>query len=200
VAPIPTHPTAHDQARGGLLSPFLQRRRIARAAAFASGRVLDYGCGNGALFSLLPEADRPGYLGYDPDESVLGVARARFPAAAFTSDRAQLEGRVFDTAISLAVIEHVPSVEEFLATLARLIDDRGEIVLTSPRQSVDRVHAVGARLGLFSREASDEHNEYVSRESVAAYAAAVGLELKRFEPFLLGTNQLFVLGQPGPAH
>lgn len=198
MSPGSNPPPVHDQARGGVLSPFLQRRRLAAAAPHLKGRVLDYGCGNGALLALLGDAGHPDYLGYDPDQAVLAVARARFPAATFTSDPGRLPQRSFDTVVSLAVVEHVPSVADYLSELAGLIDDGGRVVLTSPRRSVDRVHAVGARLGLFSREASDQHNEYVSAESVSRYAAPLGLELKLFRPFLLGMNQLFVLGQPGP--
>jgi 2-polyprenyl-3-methyl-5-hydroxy-6-metoxy-1,4-benzoquinol methylase len=191
----PNRSTADDQARGGLLSPFLQRRRISAAAPYVRGRVLDYGCGNGALFAALAEADRPDYLGYDPDPSVVALARARFPAATFTSDRERLAGHSFDTVVSLAVVEHVPSVPDYLRQVAGPLDAGGTIVISSPRRSIDRVHALGARLGLFSRAASDEHNEYVSAESLAAYAAPLGLELRRSERFLLGANQLFVLGQ-----
>ncbi len=185
-----------DQASGGLLSPFLQRRRIAQAVPFLRGRILDYGCGNGELFGELTPAQRDHYVGFDPDAEVIAAARARFPAARLT-DRIEELGAAFDSVASLAVIEHVPSVPAYLATLHRLLADEGEAVLTSPRQSIDLVHRVGARLGLFSREANEEHNEYVSERTVAGYCAPLGLELRLFRSFLLGANQLFVLRRVG---
>jgi 2-polyprenyl-3-methyl-5-hydroxy-6-metoxy-1,4-benzoquinol methylase len=124
-----------DQASGGALSPFLQRRRIAQAVPLLRGRILDYGCGNGALFGELTPAQRDHYVGFDPDAETIAAARARFPSARFI-DRTEELGAAFDSVASLAVIEHVPSVPDYLATLHRLLADGGEAVLTSPRESI----------------------------------------------------------------
>jgi len=43
-----------DQAKEGLLSPFLQTQRIAAARPFLRGSVLDVGCGSGDLAAYVP--------------------------------------------------------------------------------------------------------------------------------------------------
>ncbi len=182
-----------DQANAGLVSPFLQRKRIDRALPFLRGRILDFGCGNGAVLERLEPAQRASYLGYDPDPSVISIARRRFPSASFTARAGDLEGRRFDSVASLAVIEHVPSVAGYLETLQSMLAEGGVAVLTSPRRSTGLVYRAGAALGLFSREASAEHNEYVTEPALVAYCSKLELELQLFKPFLLGANQLFVL-------
>ena len=46
-----------DQAAEGLLSPMLRNRRIQAVKPFLRGRVLDVGCGNGALTAALHAND-----------------------------------------------------------------------------------------------------------------------------------------------
>ena len=65
-----------DQAEEGLLSPYLRSKRIGAALPFLKGRILDYGCGSGALAAVV-KPDR--YVGVDVDRFVLNRARNNFP-------------------------------------------------------------------------------------------------------------------------
>jgi 2-polyprenyl-3-methyl-5-hydroxy-6-metoxy-1,4-benzoquinol methylase len=177
-----------DQANQGLFSPWLQKRRLAMASPWLSGRVLDYGCGSGALASMV-DADR--YVGYDIDATSIDHARRLHPRHVFTQDAPMAES--FDTVASLAVIEHMKQPDTFVRQLAGLCKQGGRIVLTTPNPMLDPVHHFGAKLGLFSHDASEEHVSLLDRKALADLATSTGLGIVRYARFLLGANQLLVL-------
>ena len=150
-----------DQGSGGLLSPFLRSRRIAAVKPFLRGRVLDLGCGSGKLAAIVPP-DR--YLGVDTDEYSLGRARTAYPDHAFRGSLPPREEQ-FDTVAALAFIEHIPDPAEALREMAVRLRSRpaSSIVCTTPHPSVEKLHALGARAGLFSREANEEHEALLDR-------------------------------------
>lgn len=179
-----------DQGTEGLLSPFLRRQRLKAAAPYINGRVLDVGCGSGAMADLVP-ADR--YVGVDVDDESIAEARRRYPQHHF-QDALPPPDPGFDTIVSLAVIEHVKDPASFLRGLAvRLVSDQEScIVLTTPHPAVDWVHTAGASVGLFSSHASDEHEELLDRAHLAGLAEECDLQLSVYRRFLLGANQLAV--------
>jgi 2-polyprenyl-3-methyl-5-hydroxy-6-metoxy-1,4-benzoquinol methylase len=178
-----------DQAAQGWLSPFLRRRRIAAVLPHLRGKILDYGCGSGALAQHVP-ADR--YVGVDVDEASLRVARDRCPGHRFFLEPPT--GERFDTVVALAVIEHVPDPAGFLRDLAARLGPGAEnsIVCTTPHPSLGWAHRAGARVGLFSREASEEHQALLGRKELQACGSACGLRLAQWRRFLLGANQVAV--------
>ena len=186
-----------DQARG-LLSPFLRWRRLTAAEPYLrQGRVLDYGCGVGALVRWV-EASR--YLGVDIDQASIEEARRRHPEHRFIRldelEESQAAQR-FEVVIGLAVIEHVPDPEGWLADVGRWLSPSGCLVLTTPEPRLQRIHELGARFGLFSKEAAEEHNVMVDPALMARLAAKADLELVVTKRFLWGCNQLFVLRSRG---
>jgi 2-polyprenyl-3-methyl-5-hydroxy-6-metoxy-1,4-benzoquinol methylase len=185
-----------DQAAEGLLSPLLRRHRIEAARAFLHGRVLDIGCGSGALAEMVPEQL---YLGVDVSEPSLRAARLRHARHRFQSTLPALEP-AFDTVVALAVIEHVPDPTSFLRDLAARLAPSPEsrIVCTTPHPSVDWVHKAGALLGLFSRHAAEEHEHLLGRRQLQAIAAECGLRVVMYRRFLLGANQILVFRRVGP--
>ena len=106
-----------DQANEGLLSPFLQRRRISAAVPYLRGRVLDIGCGSGALAEFVDPAQ---YLGIDCDAVSLRLARKNFPRYEFQTNNPEASME-FDTIVALAIIEHVENPGKFLKDLASLL-------------------------------------------------------------------------------
>ena len=172
----------------GLLSPFLREQRLKAALPFVAGRVFDCGCGAGNLAS---HCDPGSYVGFDVDAQALDVARANHPAHTFV-DAMPATG-AFDAVVALAVIEHVPDPPAFLRQLARLLAPGGCIVLTTPHPSLRWAHELGAKFGIFSAEAAEEHEALLDRRSVDAAAREAGLVLRSARRFLFGANQLFVL-------
>jgi 2-polyprenyl-3-methyl-5-hydroxy-6-metoxy-1,4-benzoquinol methylase len=182
----------------GMLSPFLRNRRLAAARPhLGSGPVLDMGCGTGLLAAGIP-ADR--YLGVDLDADTIAIARRTYPQHRFQT-LAEFEAlppvERFSTVVALAVIEHVPSPEEWLRTMATFLEPGGRIVLTTPHPRYRRVHEFGAALGIFSREGAEEHHILLDNAIMARTAAGAGLEIQHRHRFLLGANQLFVLRPTG---
>jgi 2-polyprenyl-3-methyl-5-hydroxy-6-metoxy-1,4-benzoquinol methylase len=88
----------------------LRRQRLKVAKPYLKGRILNVGCGSGALPELV---DAGHYLGVEIDEVSLQQAQLRFPAHRFVSDLPEFTDK-FDTIISLPVIEHVIDHAEFL--------------------------------------------------------------------------------------
>lgn len=178
----------------GLLSPFVRSRRIAAAKPLLrAGRVLDMGCGTGELARHV-ESHR--YLGVDQDAESIEIARRRFPKHQFLtlsefSSSPQKQG--FEQIVALAVIEHASHPQEWLAWLRTLLLPGAPLILTTPHPSGQWVHELGARMGLFSREAAEEHNDFLDRRRIENLAAAGGFTVRKFKRFLLGYNQLIVL-------
>ena len=177
-----------NQVEQGFFSPFLQRARLAAAQPHLTGRVLDIGCGNGAIAAhVQPHL----YLGIDRDQDALAAARASFPAHRFEATLPTADA--FDTILALAVIEHLKHPRAALESWSALLADRGRIVMTTPHRSFRIAHDAGSWLGLFSREAADEHEEMFDREMLSAVAQESGLRVVHYRRFLGGANQLLLL-------
>ena len=161
---------------------------MAAAKPFLRGKVLDFGCGTGALAGLWPAAD---YAGVDHDPESLAKARAMYPGHAFFDTPPP--NSVFDTIACLAVIEHVPHPADLLQSLSRLLAPSGRMVLTSPHPGFEMAYKAGARLGLFSRHAEHDHQALINQASMRRAASQASLEMVFFRRFLLGANQIFVL-------
>ncbi len=177
-----------DQGTQGLLSPFLRNRRLAAAKPFLKGRVFDYGCGSGALASLV-SSDH--YTGFDTDPVSIKLARGLHPQHDFL-DAAPAQG-AYDCVVSLAVIEHLPDPKGFLSQLARLANDNGRIVISTPNPVFDFAHDLGSKIGLFSHDASEEHVSLLNRKELFALASELKLHVVCYKRFLMGANQLLVL-------
>ena len=179
-----------DQSTEGLLSPFLRRQRLKAAKPYLKGRILDVGCGSGALAAFV-DADH--YLGVEMDDVSLQKARLQFPTHRFIAELpAPTEN--FDSIISLAVIEHVNDPANFLRKLtAHLVDSASAcIVVTTPHPAVDWVHDLGSAVGLFSKHASEEHEDLLGRAKLEIVGNQAGLTLVSYRRFLFGANQIAV--------
>lgn len=177
-----------DQGTQGLLSPWLRNRRLGAAKPFIEGTVFDFGCGSGALASLVPPTS---YLGYDVDSTSVERARALYPRHRFVQS-APTTGS-YDCVVSLAVIEHLHEPEKFLSDLAHLARDGGRIIISTPNPKFDFLHDLGSKIGLFSHDASEEHVSLLDRTALLSMADRLGLRVIRYERFLMGANQLLVL-------
>ncbi|WP_306549232.1 bifunctional 2-polyprenyl-6-hydroxyphenol methylase/3-demethylubiquinol 3-O-methyltransferase UbiG [Desulfobulbus sp.] len=179
-----------DQVAEGLLSPFLRKQRLGAVKPYLNGRILDIGCGSGALAGMIDPAL---YVGIDIDETSLNRAKFDFPRHLFDSFPPVVTEN-FDTVVSLAVIEHVPDPTIFLTSLSQYLnnDRTARIVVTTPHPSVGWVHEVGASIGLFSQHASEEHEKLLDQNTLFEVGRCAGLVLVDYKRFLFGGNQLAV--------
>lgn len=177
-----------DQAAEGIFSPYLRKKRLQKVAPYLQGKVLDFGCGTGGLATLV---DHEQYLGVDRDQESIDQAQRLFPHHRFLSHLPQ-PSQPFDTVVALAVIEHTKEPVEFLKTLLPYLADTplAHIVLTTPHPCMDWVHTLGAKMGLFSKAANEEHEALLDQAQLESIAQKVGLKLKFYARFLFGANQI----------
>jgi len=179
-----------DQVAGGLLSPFLRGARMQAALPHIKGRVLDVGCGTGELARWHGGNE---YFGVDIDEESLVKARSQHPESRFS--RELPAGELFDTIVGLAIIEHIKDPTAWLGQLRAHLAPEGRIVLTTPHRSMEAVHRAGSYLGIFSRDAADEHEVLFDLDLMRQAARQAGLEIALAQRFLFRANQLFLLEQ-----
>jgi 2-polyprenyl-3-methyl-5-hydroxy-6-metoxy-1,4-benzoquinol methylase len=180
-----------NQGREGILSSFLVNKRINAAKFFLRGKILDFGCGSGSLTKFVSYKD---YFGYDIDEESIVFARMQYPKFHFqTSPNIPIS--TFDTVVCLAVIEHLASPKELLITLASYLKPSFEsrIIITTPNPSFEIIHHIGAKFGIFSRQADEEHQSFLDKKRIFALANETNLDIVKYKKFLYGANQLVVL-------
>ncbi len=176
-----------------LLDRLLQRWRIAKALPFIprGARVLDVGCGDGALFRLLGNRIHQG-LGIDPmlaapvREERYALLPGRFPE--------DLPGTgPFDAITLFAVLEHIPPAQQrpLAEGCARLLKPGGFLVVTSPARRVDRLLRLLFFLRLIDGMSLAEHYGFDPRQTPAVFSLP-GLDLVKRATFQLGLNHLFV--------
>ncbi|CFQ31111.1 class I SAM-dependent methyltransferase [Yersinia bercovieri] len=179
-----------DQSAEGILSPYLKQKRFEAATPYLKGLILDFGCGSGALSMRVKAGD---YAGIDRDELSLESAQKQFPQHRFLNTLpTPIEH--FDTVISPAVIEHVSNPAIFLKMLTTYLSEKpsSRLVITTPHPFVDWVHDLGAKIGLFSKHANDEHEDLLDRQKLENAGIQAGLSLVEYKRFLFGANQLAV--------
>lgn len=176
-----------------IVSKFLERARVSAALPFIQGSVLDLGCGYGAVLSRLTPKQ---YVGIEGDPTVYRWLKNKYPNQSFIQrdlDADQLElNQTFDTVVMLAVIEHLKRPEHILQQISMYLNPGGKLVLTTPSPVGDRIHQIGARVGIFSKLAMEDHETIFNQKSLAALLARYQFEPVLFRRFLLGGNQLFV--------
>jgi len=176
-----------DQGTEGILSQFLRRRRLNAVKLYLQGRILDVGCGSGALAAMV-SPNR--YTGVELDTDSIISARKKFPDHKFSEKMPDSEEK-FDTIVSLAVIEHPM---DFLMALSHRMADSidAKIVITTPHPKTEWIQDAGASLGLFSKHANKEHKKLLDHKKIDQIGKKIGLSLRVYKRFLLGMNQLAV--------
>jgi 2-polyprenyl-3-methyl-5-hydroxy-6-metoxy-1,4-benzoquinol methylase len=176
-----------------LLSSFLQRQRLNIAKPYIHGDVLDLGCGFGEITGLVPPSN---YIGIDGQSKIvdwLKINHTSYDFLCYNLDNDQLLfNKKFDTIVMLAVIEHLSNPDNVLSQIPKLLKEDGSLILTTPAPVGDTVHQFGAKIGLFSKHAVEDHEIIFTLDSIKPYLIRNGLAIKEFRRFLFGTNQLFI--------
>jgi len=183
-----------------LLSNTIRGRRYAMALPYIAGRVLDIGCGQADLAGLISQGEE--YVGIDINPALLASGQQHYPQHRFyTADlEAQLLPEIaqqtFDTVALIALLEHLAQPAGILDQLAALLSPRGRVVATTPTPLGHRVHRLGAQLGLFYREAVEEHKSILDGAMLKRLFQAAGLRVAHYQQFEFGCNQLIVGERP----
>ena len=118
-------------------------------------RVLDIGCGNGALVARLVERGLT-VTGIDSSASGIDVARASVPRAQFAAqsvdgDLGILAPSSFDAAVSMEVIEHLFNPRALVRLAHRVLKPGGHLIVTTP------YHGFLKNLALSATNGWDKH-------------------------------------------
>ncbi len=151
-------------------------------------RVLDLGCGTGALTAEIAERGAE-ILGVDRSEEMISQARKKFPALNFqTLDARQLRfNGEFDAVFSNAALHWIPEAEEVIDGVARALKSGGRFVAEfggkgNIRRLVARFYAAFAALEM--REPEDVSPWFYP--GIAEYAGLLenhGLEVREASLF-----------------
>ena len=100
-------------------------------------KVLDVGCGNGRLFDVFEDVGID-YTGVDSSRELIAIAKESRKSSRATFVHADalslpFEDNSFDTVFSIAVLHHIPSLEnrmQFASELQRVLKPGGTCILT----------------------------------------------------------------------
>jgi 2-polyprenyl-3-methyl-5-hydroxy-6-metoxy-1,4-benzoquinol methylase len=179
----------------GFLSPFLRKKRLNNALPFIKGKVLDYGCGTGLLAEYITKNK---YVGLDIDQESINIAKILHPGYRFfkiinTVSKEITKSGPFDTIVMLAVIEHLAGPKRTLMDLSKILSPSGKLVITTPHPVSNNIHRLGSKIGLFSREAEEQHQKLYNYQDLNRLCLEAGMKIIRYKRFLLNLNQLFIL-------
>ncbi len=145
--------------------PDLELRAQFMLAHVAAGdRVLDLGCGDGALTDRLAGAGAQP-VGVEVAQAALDRARARHPGLPF--ELAPIDGPLpladgaFDVVWSSEVIEHVADTARWLSEVRRVLVPGGRLLLTTPNHS--RIRLLVAGIELYSEPLGDHLHLYAAQ-------------------------------------
>jgi 2-polyprenyl-3-methyl-5-hydroxy-6-metoxy-1,4-benzoquinol methylase len=155
-------------------------------------KILDAGCGGGNLINVLYNLGFNNVWGFDASESAISLARKSFPRIAdkFFKHNAY-ESRLpdgisqsYDLIISMEVLEHCYSPQEYLRNVYKWLNKDGSLIITTPYQGFLKNLAV-ALLNKFDWhfEALREggHIKFFSKRTLSFLLHKEGFDIIRFK-------------------
>jgi len=139
---------------------------LASAQLSPTFRVLDVGCGDGALSGLIAMQTKAQIDGVDVEPLSIELARKEFSRRGLTGRFARIDGYAypfddgtFEAVICSDAIEHVQRPEDMLREMWRVLAPAGVLVLTTPIRYTeaprDRMHVQEWFPGQFEQFCSD---------------------------------------------
>jgi 2-polyprenyl-3-methyl-5-hydroxy-6-metoxy-1,4-benzoquinol methylase len=165
-----------DYRKELLLSEYSLRERLVffqKNCISKNDRVLDFGCGPGAILTGLRDINVNESAGIDISENAIDFVKNRFPDYKWIKvgidDPIPYADEYFDVVISSEVIEHVFDVDNFLAELRRVIKPGGVLALSCPHHGFikDLTMLLSGRFEDHYHNPYDPHLRYYSRKSMS---------------------------------
>ncbi|MGB7117954.1 MAG: class I SAM-dependent methyltransferase [Anaerolineales bacterium] len=177
-----------------LLAQYVLQKRTLMVLPYIQGDVLDLGCGVSSIPKYLDPDSK--YVGVEINTKFIKWSKENYPQYTFYQrdlENGQLIlNSQFDTVLMIAVLEHLRNPGNILRQIPVLLKPDGKFVLTTPTPLGGKIHAIGARINLFYKEAADQHEGFYNRTQISTLLCKYCLEITCFERFLYGGNQLVV--------
>ena len=163
-------------------------QQVVRVIPRRSKRVLDIGCGDGVLLSLIGGGR---LYGVDLDQTSLDYAATRVKAKLVkaAAENLPFKANFFDLVIATEIIEHLAKPELMLAEIKRVLKLGGRVILTTPVKSAT---------GLADKLHHQEFTPQALRQLCAAYFHRV--KIITSHPLWLRQVYTFSLGKLGRFH
>lgn len=183
---------AHSQESQGKLSPFLATQRYKNAADYirTDDVVLDIGSGSGVFRDYLPLGVQ--YFGVDTKKQWEGDPNFLFKVKVGASLPDKLKKQEFSVVSALAIIEHLKNPGDLFKDAQKVLGKGGRLIITTPHPIGEKVHTFGAKAGMFSGHAHDEHEDLLDKEKLSDVGRKNGFKLTNYRRFLMGMNQVAV--------
>ena len=173
----------------------LQHWRIRMAARHLprGAHVLDIGCCDGLLFSVLKGRIASG-VGVDTDSVPDDYGDFRFIRGRAPDDLPS--GETFDAITMLAVLEHIPTdaQRDLAAGCWALLKTNGQVICTVPSPRVDSLIHLGKHLSVLDGLQEHEHYGFAPSHTVPLFVDR-GFALRSVRRFQFGLNNLFVFAK-----
>jgi 2-polyprenyl-3-methyl-5-hydroxy-6-metoxy-1,4-benzoquinol methylase len=153
-------------------------------------KVLDLGCGNGYVASLIA-AQGHSVTGVDTSSDGIAIARVSFPSVSYhlssiyDDDLVDKIGRQFDCIVSLEVVEHLFYPKKLFEQCRRLLVTGGVLIVSTPYHGYLKNLALSLTNGWdrhFSVDWDGGHIKFFSRKTLAQMASDAGFLNIRFFP------------------
>ena len=176
-----------------ILSKYVRYKREEKFRPYIKEKVLDIGCGHSGTIQYLNPKN---YYATEYLKSFVESLKHHFPKAHFyrkdfEKDTLKLPVKV-DSVIMSAFLEHISNYENPIKESLKNLKDDGRIIITTPSRFGHKVHAIGANLGLFSKEAKEDHKSILTKKDFMRIAIKYNLKMEKFEYFEFFCNQLVV--------
>lgn len=163
-------------------------KRLTRETREPPARVLDVGCGNGALSGVLA-ADGYHVTGVDLSPEGIDIARSEYPSCRFEVSSAnesiltQLRAEPFDLVVSTEVVEHLYDPHAFVRGAYQALRPGGRFIVSTPYHGRLK-NTVIAATGRFDAHVTALHNgghiKFFSRAVLSSLLTEHGFEDIRF--------------------
>ncbi|MFH1827802.1 MAG: class I SAM-dependent methyltransferase [Nanoarchaeota archaeon] len=178
----------------GVLSPLLQIWRFKKVFPWIKKSVLEIGCSNGELLNFLPKSIK--YTGIDTNEDFVKKAKELHPEQNFLcftiNEKKEIPVEKFHSIVLLALIEHLEDPLIVLIKLKKHLYPNGKIIITTPSPTSHYILTIGAKLGLFSKEALEEHHNYYTKRDLFNLFNTANFKILHYKQFQFGLNQVII--------
>ena len=163
---------------------------LAAFKPYVSGKLLDYGCGDGQFGQrILPHCDR--VYGVDVSELAIERAKERFPGITLSvidpENRLPFPDEFFDTISAIDVMEHLLDTESTLEEFNRVLKPGGTVLIATNELSRSKLFLIALFYHNTYFYPASPHIRYFTRNSLEDL-----LRRKGFEVLLYKKNRTYL--------